>query len=464
LTATETENTHRREGPNLDSLYMIAEDGSQKKIHPADVRGRFQRRKKVMWALLIAIYVVMPWVKIGGHPAILVDIVRRQFFLFGQTFNAQDFYLAFFWITGLAFGLYVISSLWGRLWCGYACPHTVFLEAIFRKIERTIEGNRSQREKLTEAPWTGSKILKRGSKWGAFLIVSALLSHTFLSYFMPVETVFRAVVSPPSEHPTAFTFILVFTGIIYFNFAWFREQLCIIVCPYGRFQSVLYDEHTVNVGFDRQRGEPRGHHNTEGRGDCIDCFRCVQVCPTGIDIRNGTQLECIGCANCIDACDEVMHKIDQEPGLVRYDSQAGFANRVRRLVRPRTILYTVLLLLGLAVFLSLASGRQTFEAQLLRGNGPPYTVSEGLITNLFTLHLVNKGGETATFEIESQDAGVVEQLFPIRKVVLESFADRRVPVIARVPLSRYDGRLRVAVVVRVGDERRELSSPLLGPK
>jgi cytochrome c oxidase accessory protein FixG len=442
---------------------MIGDDGSQKKIHPADVKGRFQRRKKIMWAVLIGIYMVMPWVKIGGNPAILVDIARRQFFLFGKTFNAQDFYLAFFYISGLAFTLYVVSSLFGRLWCGYACPHTVFLEGVFRRIERWIEGSAAQRERLAKAPWSVGKAARRGLKWSIYLVISALLSHTFLSYFMPVEVVFQAVVSPPSDHPSAFLFIVVFTAIIYWNFAWFREQLCIVICPYGRLQSVLYDQHTVNVGYDKARGEPRAHYKDENRGACIDCFRCVSVCPTGIDIRNGTQLECVGCANCIDACDEVMHKVGQAPGLVRYDSQAGFAGQRRRYLRPRTFLYGFLLLVGLVVFLVMASARTSFEARLHRTRSVPFTVADGVVTNIYALHLVSKFGVKKRFELVAESRPGLTVIIATPTVDLESFADRRVSVIARVPVEGYKEGQTVTVNVRVGDETQRLTARLLGP-
>ena len=335
MTTTESDATKVRGGkrrPDLDSLYCLNADGSRNTIHTADVRGRYQVRKKIVWALLIALYLVLPWIEVGGRPAILIDIPERNFFLFGMSFNAQDFYLAFFVLTGIGFTLFVVSALFGRIWCGYACPHSVFLEAVYRRVERWIEGGAAQRKRLAEMPWNAQKILRRGGKWAVYLAISLVLSHTFLSYFMGADEVLRAITSPPSVHPTAFTFIVAFTVIIYGNFTWFREQLCIVICPYGRLQGVLYDRDTINVTYDHVRGEPRGRYNDSDRGDCIDCQRCVAVCPTGIDIRNGTQLECIGCANCIDACDEVMVKTGQPVGLIRYDSQNGVENGERRLV------------------------------------------------------------------------------------------------------------------------------------
>ena len=379
--------------PNLDTVFSINADGSRNRIHPAPVKGRFQLRKKLIWLVLIVIYVVLPWIEIGGKPAVLIDIARRHFYLFGQTYNAQDFWLAFFFVTGIGFALFVISALFGRLWCGYACPHTVFLEGVFRRLEKWIEGTPRKRRELDKGPWNAEKIVKRGGKYVAFLAISLFLSHTFLSYFMPVDEVFMAIVSPPNENLTAFLFVLAFTAIIFVNFTWFREQLCIVICPYGRLQGSLYDQHTINVAYDQTRGEPRGKPGAQPGtqpGDCIDCYRCVAVCPTGIDIRNGTQLECIGCADCVDACDAVMDKLGKPRGLVRYDSLAGLEGQPRRFWRPRVGLYAVLLLLGITVFTIAATRRTEFEANLLRMQTSPWQIDGDTITNPLTLHLVNK--------------------------------------------------------------------------
>ncbi|MHC5066149.1 MAG: cytochrome c oxidase accessory protein CcoG [Planctomycetota bacterium] len=449
--------------PDLDSLYCIREDGSRQTIHTADVSGRYQRRKKIVWAVLIAIYLVLPWIEVGGKPAILIDIAKRHFYLFGLTFNAQDFYLAFFLLTGLGFSLFVVSALFGRIWCGYACPHTVFLEAIYRRVERWIEGSASQRDRLAKASWGLGKALKRGTKWLFYLGISGFLAHVFLSYFLGVDEVFSAIVNPPSEHPAAFTFVLIFTTIIYFNFTWFREQLCIVICPYGRLQGVLYDADTVNVAYDQGRGEPRGKYTSEERGHCIDCFRCVAVCPTGIDIRNGTQMECIGCANCIDACDEVMRKVDQPTGLIRYDSQRGIEKREQRFLRPRVFLYAFLLLLGLSVFSVAAIGRSPFEANIIRLPGQAYTLEEETVLNPFTVHLYNKMPERHEFSLEVIEPEVGEVTLPIDKVELDSLGDTRLPIFVRVPRAAYSRGMRLRLRVTAGGEERLVEAPLLGP-
>ncbi len=457
--------------PDLDSLYCLNEDGSRNTIHPADVKGRYQIRKKIIWTILIAIYVAIPWIDINGNPAVLFDIPGRNFFLFGATFNAQDFYLAYFVLTGIGFSLFIVSALFGRIWCGYSCPHTVFLDGVYRRIERFFDGNATQRKKLQAMPWNAQKIARRGAKWLSFLVVSAVLSHTFLSYFMPVEEVLAAVTHSPAAHPVAFTFIVIFTAIIYFNFTWFREQLCIVICPYGRLQGVLYDRDTINVTYDTNRGEPRGRYTksreADERGDCIDCQRCIAVCPTGIDIRNGTQLECIGCANCIDACDEVMEKVGQPVGLIRYDSQRAVEEGARRFLRPRVFFYAFLLLLG-ATVLSVAAYRRTpFESNLVRQQGSPYVVVEGsgAVRNPFFVHLVNKQPREHTFLLEPVEQAGVTFTVPIREVKLASTTDQSVPIFVEVTADAWQPGMRFQLRVRTADgtlERTE-EAVLLGP-
>ena len=452
--------------PDVDTLFSINPDGSRNAIHPADTHGRFQRRKNVLFFVLIAIYLAMPWLRIGGRPALLIDIQTRHFYLFGQTFNAQDFWYAFFFITGLGFTLFVVAGLFGRMWCGYACPQTVFLEGVYRRIERWIEGPPAARAKLDKAPFR-QKCVRRGAKMLAFLAVTAVITHSFLGYFMPVEVVLEAVTSSPSKHPTAFLFMVVATGILFVNYTWFREQLCIVVCPYGRLQGALYDPDTILVGYDGKRGEPRGPAHQKGAGDCVDCYRCVSVCPTGIDIRNGTQLECVGCANCIDACDDVMTKLGKPQGLVRYDSQRGFETGTRKFVRGRVFLYLVLLLAGLTASTLALTRRRPFEAQLVRAVGSAYALEGERIHNTFDLQLINKRPGPRKFTIVVNHPGIVEAVIAVTELELQSLEDRRVAVHTFVPKSEFKAGLRVELTVTCADPDGELvriaSAPLLGP-
>ncbi len=448
--------------PDLDTVYCINADGSRNVIHPASVRGRFQRRKLALWIVLIGIYLAIPWLKLHGNPVLLVDLPQRHFYLLGRFFDAQDFWLAFFFLTGIGFTLFVVSALWGRVWCGYACPQTVFLEGVFRRLEYWIDGGAQRSKRLADAPWSMQKLVRRASKHGLFIVVSLVLAHTLLGYFMPVEQVVEAVAGSPAEHSTAFTFILVLTGIIYFNFTWFREQLCIVICPYGRLQGALQDEDTVVVGYDSTRGEPRGRHTNPDRGACIDCFRCVAVCPTGIDIRNGTQLECIGCANCVDACDEVMDKLGQARGLVRYDSQRGFAGGTRRFWRGRVWLYAVLLAVGAIVFLFSASLRRDVETTLVRLPGRAYQLEDNKLRNSFRLHLVNKMADSAEFTIghEMKQAHVI---LPVETHRLDPLEEIDLVVLVETDAESFDPSIAFELVVRSGDRVWIVPVPMVGP-
>lgn len=452
----------RQAKPGLDSLSMIGEDGARKALHPSDVSGRWQRLKRRAWIPLIAFYLAIPWIEVAGRPAILIDIPKRQFFLFGGTYNAQDVWMLIFVALLVGITLFTISATYGRAWCGFGCPQTVFLEGVYRRIERFFDGKHVQRRALAAAPWTTKKIFKRLGKWTSWLAVSLVLTHTLLAYFMPIRELIRATTSPPAAHPTAFAFVAITTGLVYFNFAWFREQLCIVICPYGRLQSVLYDEDTVQVAYDHVRGEPRGKFGDESRASCVDCGHCVAVCPTGIDIRNGTQLECVGCANCIDACDAVMDKIEEARGLIRMASQREIEGGVRRTVRPRTVLYAAVfcaLFAGLAVVLGT---RKSFEAKLLRQAGAPMQRVVDGVQNAFVVHVVNKTAERRRFAIEVDAPPAVRIIQARDDVMLESFSDTRIPIFARFAARDLARGSQLRVAVRVGEEVRTLELVLLG--
>ena len=448
--------------PSVDTLFSVNPDGSHNVIHTADVHGRFQVRKRVIWTLLVVLYLALPWVLIGGHPAVLIDIERRAFYCFGQTFNAQDFPLAFFFLTGIGFTLIVASALFGRAWCGYACPQTVFLEGLYRRVERWIEGGATQRQRLQKAPWTAGKLLRRGLKLTVFAGVSFWLAHSFLAYFMPIRELHAALLRPPAEHPFAFGFVLFFSAVCFGNFGFFREQLCLIICPYGRLQGVLADKDTIVVGYDKARGEPRG--KGAAHGACVDCFRCVTVCPTGIDIRNGTQFECIGCANCIDACDEVMDRLGRPRGLVRYDSMRGFEDGKRRFLRPRLAVYALLFAVGVGVFATMALQRTAFEANLMRPSGSPYLLENGMLRNQLLLHLVNKTPEPQRFVLQEQGPAGAEFVIATREVLLESLSDQRVPVFVTLPRSSYVVGTKIEILVRGAGAEHRARIEFLGPR
>ncbi|MCB1104597.1 MAG: cytochrome c oxidase accessory protein CcoG [Opitutaceae bacterium] len=433
--------------PSLDSVTTINNDGSRPFIYPADVSGIFSIARKVSAFLLIALYLSLPWIKIGGFPAVFLDVANRRFHLFGWTFAAQDMWLTFFLISGLGFSLFFITALLGRIWCGWACPQTVFLDHVYRRIERWIEGNAIQRRKLADGPWTPEKVSKRVVKHGLYIIVSLLITHLFLAYFVSLKELWSMMHEQPAEHWSAFVFVFLAAGVLYFNFAWFREQLCIVICPYGRLQSAMIDDHSLIVGYDAKRGEPRGKLGTTGTGDCVDCNRCVHVCPTGIDIRQGLQMECIGCTACIDACDDVMRRIHKPTGLIRYDSQTALAGGKTRWWRPRTMLYGVLLVVGISVASWAVSTLKPANASITRITGAPYIVTEDAVRNQFLIRLLNKRAEITDFIVRVDSPVPVKQTGFEDPVIVGPIGEEVRPLVLRVPRTGYAGSFKFTITI-----------------
>jgi cytochrome c oxidase accessory protein FixG len=440
-------------------------DGRRNYVHPADVHGRFDRARMLGFALLLAFWAALPWIELGGHPAVFLDIEARKFFLFGHTFNAQDVWLVFFLLSGVGFALIVATALFGRVWCGYACPHTVFLEAIFRPIERYLEGPRNERVRRNAGPLSFDKLWRKTVKHAVYLLAAFLVAHVIVSYFVSLPRLYAMVLGEPGEHPAAFAWATGLTAALYFNFSWFREQMCLILCPYGRLQSVLTDRDTLLIGYDVRRGEPRGKAGTEGAGDCVSCDRCVVVCPTGIDIRNGLQIDCVGCARCIDACDDVMTRLGRARGLVRYDSQKGLDGEPRRFLRPRLGLYAVLGVAGLvAAGLALHRSRG-YEANLLRLRGaPPYVLDGTLVRNSFEVHLVNKRAQRARFTLTGKSGAAVRYTIAMPSVVLSALENRSVPVFVSFERGAVHDGDHARILLQVpGEEPALLEAPLIAP-
>jgi len=394
----------------------------------------------VVALLLILVYAALPWIQVGGYPAVFLDTDHMRFHFFGLTFASQDLWLAFFLISGLGFGLFYVTALAGRVWCGWACPQTVFLEHVFRRVESWIEGDAPSRKKLEAAPWNLSKVLKRGTKHVAFVILTLAVAHILMAYFVSIPKLWDMMHASPSENWKTFLFVFVFSGILYVNFAWFREQLCIIVCPYGRLQSALIDDHSMVIGYDEKRGEPRGKANDPTAGACVDCNKCVQVCPTGIDIRQGLQIECIGCAACIDACDSVMDRLERPRGLVRYDSQKGLGGEKTKILRPRIFLYTALLLLGASVLAFSIRGLGSATMTAWRVQGPPFIVNEDSVRNQFVVRITNKSNDPAQYTIDLE--GVPEGITAIGTTVpleIEGNGEKMQTILLIVPKEIYSG-------------------------
>ena len=454
--------------PNLDSLTTVNEDGSRYILHPADVRGKFTSWRRLTAFVLLAVYVLLPWIPVNGNPAVFLDVAHRRFHILGLTFAPQDTWLLFFVISGLAFSLFFVTSLLGRVWCGWTCPYTVFLEHLYRRVERLIEGDATKQRKLDALPWNAERITKRGLKHAVFVLISLAIAHVFLSYFVSIPGLWEMMGKSPLDNFKSFGVILFFTGALYFSFGWFREQFCIILCPYGRFQSALTDPNTLTIGYDANRGEPRGKVSDPNAGDCINCNRCVQVCPTGIDIRNGLQIECIGCAACVDACNEIMTKVGRPKGLVRYDSEEGLEGKKTRWFRPRTILYTGLLVLGITV-MSLSVAQITpLKAGVLRMPGSPYYITENSVRNHFQLRVINKTMEPARFKIQLVEAPEKTILTGSDGVHELAAQDEQLfTTLIEVPKSAYNGKFEFRLEVREeGENGKALataSAEFIGP-
>jgi cytochrome c oxidase accessory protein FixG len=453
--------------PNLDSVTTINNDGSRYFLHPADVRGPWVIARRVVGVVLIAIYILLPWIPINGSPAVFLDVENRMFHLFGLTLVPQDMWVMFFAVSGLGFALFFGTSLLGRIWCGWACPYTVFLDHVFRRIERWIEGDAPARRALDNASWTFGKIFKRVLKHCIYLIISAAIAHVFLSYFVSLNRLYELMQESPLQHATAFGIVSFLTLTLWFCFGYFREQFCIIMCPYGRLQGALTDDDTVNVGYDEKRGEPRGAKG-KAEGDCIDCHRCVQVCPTGIDIRNGLQLECIGCTACIDACDEIMTKVGRPKGLIRYDSFNGFAGKARRFLRPRIYAYCALATLGLGTLILVASNKaRPFNATVSRVGGAGFYSDASSVRNIYKVRVMNKRNQEATVTIRlgkncppGYELSGAEQTFTVG--ALDELS-RTCVVVA--PINTYIGVSDIVLEVHAnpGDVTLEKTVRFLGP-
>ncbi len=389
-----------------DSVGTMDETGTRKWVFPRKPKGKYTNYREYVGYSLIFLFVIMPFLKISGNPVLLINIIDRKFFILGQPFYLQDFFILALGAVASVIFVMLFTVVFGRIFCGWICPQTLFMEMIFRKIEYWIEGDRNKQMKLNKQAWDEEKIRKRVLKWFVFLLISMLISHIMFMYIVGFEETFRIILSGPAEYPTNFIVMLVFTGIFYFVFAWFREQVCTLVCPYGRLQGVLIDKHTVNVYYDFKRGEGRAKwrngedRSAVGKGDCIDCQQCVVVCPTGIDIRNGQQLECINCTVCIDACDEVMEKVGMPKGLIRYATEAEIENQEKFKFTARMKATTVALFVLIGVLCGLIYDRGSVEAKFIRPAGSAYFVRDGKITNTFTYTILNKSNKKKMMTIK----------------------------------------------------------------
>jgi cytochrome c oxidase accessory protein FixG len=395
-----------------DSIATIDKDGKRAWIFPTKPHGKLFNLRSYLSYIYLIMFFGLPFIKINGEPLFLINIVERKFILFGSIFWPQDFF-----IFGLGMLIFIVfialfTVVFGRVFCGWACPQTIFMEMVFRRVEYWIDGDASQQKALKKAAWTTDKIIKRVSKHFLFFLISFVIAVTFLSYIISVDEVLKIAKEPIALHTGLLTSLLIFTTIFFFVYSWFREQVCLIVCPYGRMQGVLLDKESIVVAYDYRRGEPRHkmkRNEDHGKGDCIDCGLCVRVCPTGIDIRNGTQLECVNCTACIDACDGIMESVGLPKKLITFASENGIKKR-RKLhftTRMKAYIGVLVLLIGVEVFL--LSTRSDYDATILRAKGMLYQEQpDNQISNLFTIKLVNKTRDSlpVTLKVENFDAKI----------------------------------------------------------
>jgi cytochrome c oxidase accessory protein FixG len=373
-------------------LSTLNQDGTRNWLRPKLARGRFLRRRRIVACTLIALFVALPFVRIGGRPALLIDLVARELVVLGGVFRPSDGLILMLLGLTVVLAVFVVTALFGRVWCGWGCPQTVYLEILFRPIERWLEGSAAQAARLPRLH------PRRLAKWAIYAVLAFAIANVFLAYFVGVDRLRVWVLESPREHLGGFTVVAGVAVLMLGNFGWFREQTCIVACPYGRLQAVLLDRQSLIIGYHARRGEPRGKPNKHlpvigergERGDCVDCRACVTVCPTGIDIRDGLQMECIGCAQCVDACDQVMDKLHRPRHLIGYTSNDELAGQPRRMLRPRMIVYPSLLLLVGSLFVWSVVGRATAEVTALRNDGPSFlTLPDGRIASQVQLKIEN---------------------------------------------------------------------------
>jgi cytochrome c oxidase accessory protein FixG len=397
-----------------DSLATADQQGRRIWVYPNKPSGRFYSARKLVSYFLLAFLFLAPFLKLNGHQLLQFDIIERKFFIFGLAFWPQDMHL--FVLIGITLVVFIVlfTAVFGRLFCGWACPQTIFMEMVFRRIEYLIEGNGPRQRALNKAPWDGTKILKKTIKHLIFYAISFLIGNTFLAYIIGADDLIKIITDPPNQHVTGLIIMILFSFVFYWIFAYFREQVCTMVCPYGRLQGVLLDDNSIVVAYDHKRGEKRGPvergQSFDERGHCIDCAACVHVCPTEIDIRNGTQLECINCTACIDACDRVMDRMRLPRGLIRYSSGVAIEKKQAFRFTPRIIIYTIALLVLTGAVFGLTFMRNEIETTVLRTPGTLYEqVDDDIIRNLYSIRIVNKTYDELPIEIRlKQPEGKVE--------------------------------------------------------
>jgi len=446
-------------------LSTLNKDGSRRWIRPKLSRGRHYRRRLITAWALIATFTAIPILKVGGKPLMLFDVPKREFTFFGVTFLPTDTFLLMLLLFSIFIGIFLVTAVLGRVWCGWVCPQTVYMEFLYRPIEKLIEGGRGRQIKLDAQGPDARRMVKHA----VFFLVSAFLANTFLAYFVGWDNLLNWITGSPTKHPAAFALMLGTSILMFVDFAWFREQTCIVACPYGRLQSVLLDRQSLIVGYDAGRGEPRSPwRKKEERtaGDCIDCNLCVSTCPTGIDIREGLQMECIHCTQCIDACDKVMDRVGLECGLIRYTSQAELETGKRSFLRPRLVVYSAVLAIMFGAFAFSLAGKSTADVTLLRGLGAPFTVlPSGEISNQIRIKIANRAAEDRTYLIELEGADNLQLIAPENPLTVAAGDTEMTAAFITAAVPAFtDGEAAVILKISDGiDFEKNLPYRILGP-
>jgi len=446
------------------ALPTMNADGSRRRIRPKLYRGRYWRARLISGWLLIFVFVAIPFFEMNGKPLILLDIPARAFTLFGRTFLATDGVLLMLLMLSILLFIIWITALVGRGWCGWACPQTVYMEFLFRPVERLFEGNRNDQLKLDKKGLSARRIAKNL----VFVVLAAFVANVFLAYFVGAKTLATWVTQSPFEHPAPFLVMAVTAALAFVDFAWFREQMCTVVCPYARLQSVLLDKRSLVVGYDSRRGEPRSKGKPKpGRGDCIDCSACVVACPTGIDIREGLQLECIACAQCIDACDSIMDRIGKPRGLVGYSSQETLETQKKtRLLRARVVIYPVILVGFVAALIIVAARMGGADVTVLRGIGSPFVEQPDGIRNQIRVKIQNRTDEDHQYFIELVNHDGLKLIAPENPLPVAKRAHQTTTLFVIAGRERFESGV-YPVTFRVTDGagfEKQMSYKLLGPK
>lgn len=467
----QTESLYQYDEEFRDTIATVDEQGKRIWVYPKKPAGKLHRLRIIVTVILLSILFAGPFIRINGQPFLLLNIFERKFVVLGQVFWPQDFILLA--LTLITFFVFIIlfTVVFGRVWCGWACPQTLFMEMVFRKIEYWLEGDANQQRKLNSQPWTTDKIIKKVSKQVIFVIISVLIAHVLMAYLIGTDGTFAIITTSPSEHAAGFTGLVAFTAIFYGLFARFREQACVAVCPYGRLQSVLLGKESIVVAYDWLRGEPRGkmkkHAAVENKGDCIDCKLCIHVCPTGIDIRNGTQLECVNCTACIDACDDVMIKISKPTGLIRFASYNSISKGVRKLFDRRVAAYSVVLLALMTLLGFMIFTRSEIETTVLKVPGTLYQESaDGFITNLYNIEFLNKTFEDIPLDIriESPAEAIISRVGD-QSVVVPAGNMQKGLYFIKIPKEDVkEARTNIVIgVYREGQLMEKVKTRFLGP-